>query len=314
MVQEHTVYQQIEKSPSPDESRLVLEDTAGKREIKLEKGQQYLLGRGKEADIRIDDQRLSRRHAEVRQEKSTWVLVDLGSTNGTTANGRRIDRLVLQDGSRFQVGDTGFLFVASSISKPSRSLKPVSSSAVAPAKQAPRGRLLLIVSLMVVLLIGGLFLLRSMKKTSVGRSTEIGGKADDVLVPVLPVPGQEASVAPVVLKSKSGISSDVDKSREHYRVGLLFYDSGHLKKAIEEWDLALAYNRDNALVRRKLSRAVAELDEKIEEYYRQALVHLKYYRFHEARQCLQIVVELVRDKQDERYKAAQEKLKVLEKK
>lgn len=313
MVQEHTVYQQTEKVSSLGGSRLVLENTAGRREIKLETGQQYLIGRGKEAVIRIEDQRLSRRHAEVRQDKGSWVLVDLGSTNGTTADGRRIDRLVLQEGSRFQVGETGFLFVTSSTPKPSKSRKSIPSPTVVPVNQAPRSRLLLIVSLTVALLLGGLFLLRSVKKPAAGRSTAVENKADDVLVPVLPEPGQPPS-APAVPKVAGSTSSDIDRSREHYRVGLLFYDSGHLKKAIEEWDLALAYNRDNALVRRKLSRAVAELDEKIEEYYRQALVHLKYYRFHEARQGFQIVVELARDKQDERYQAAQEKLKVLEKK
>jgi diguanylate cyclase (GGDEF)-like protein len=63
------------------------------------------LGRGDDADVRVDDEGVSRRHAKlVRSDDGTVRLVDLGSTNGTFVNGRRIDIQALVDGDRIQIG------------------------------------------------------------------------------------------------------------------------------------------------------------------------------------------------------------------
>ena len=49
------------------------------------------LGRSREADIVLDDANVSRKHAEVRPSGGSWVVRDLGSTNGVKVNGRRLD-------------------------------------------------------------------------------------------------------------------------------------------------------------------------------------------------------------------------------
>src|ERR671922_2438574 len=49
-----------------------------------------VLGRSREADIVIEDPNVSRRHAEVRPSGGSWIVRDLGSTNGVKVNGRRI--------------------------------------------------------------------------------------------------------------------------------------------------------------------------------------------------------------------------------
>ena len=67
-----------------------------------------VLGRGTRADLRIDDPGVSRRHAEFRvQLGPSGVLVsivDLGSTNGTLVNGRRVQHTLLDDGAVVQIG------------------------------------------------------------------------------------------------------------------------------------------------------------------------------------------------------------------
>lgn len=64
-----------------------------------------VVGRGDDAQLRVDDEGVSRRHAKlVRSEDGTVRLVDLGSTNGTFVNGRRIDIQALADGDRIQIG------------------------------------------------------------------------------------------------------------------------------------------------------------------------------------------------------------------
>jgi Protein of unknown function (DUF3662)/FHA domain len=69
-----------------------------------------VIGRSKDADIRVDDPNVSRRHAEVQQEGATWWLVDLDSTNGVEVQGRRVKRLKLEDGTRFTIGSTEIVF------------------------------------------------------------------------------------------------------------------------------------------------------------------------------------------------------------
>lgn len=69
-----------------------------------------VLGRSRDADVQIEDANVSRRHAEIVQEGSTYWLVDLGSTNGTEVDGRRVQRARLDDGSRFTVGETTVTF------------------------------------------------------------------------------------------------------------------------------------------------------------------------------------------------------------
>ena len=73
-------------------------------------GRKAVLGRSKECDIQVEDANVSRRHAEVRREGSTWWVVDLDSTNGTELNGRRVDRGKLSDGDTITLGGTDVVF------------------------------------------------------------------------------------------------------------------------------------------------------------------------------------------------------------
>jgi hypothetical protein len=69
-----------------------------------------VLGRSKDADLQVPDPNVSRRHAEVRQEGESYVLIDLDSTNGIESGGRRLKRLKLEDGTRFTIGSTEIVF------------------------------------------------------------------------------------------------------------------------------------------------------------------------------------------------------------
>jgi hypothetical protein len=72
-----------------------------------------VIGRGTEADLRINDPGISRRHAEIRVSGSGAVLkvdiVDLGSTNGIIVNGKRVRQSTLEVGSRIEIGTTRML-------------------------------------------------------------------------------------------------------------------------------------------------------------------------------------------------------------
>jgi len=64
------------------------------------------IGRASENDIRILDPGVSRHHAEIRAQEEGYLLVDLGSTNGTLVNGENIQSRKLRPGDVIQVGTT----------------------------------------------------------------------------------------------------------------------------------------------------------------------------------------------------------------
>jgi len=69
-----------------------------------------VIGRSRECDLRVPDGNASRRHAEVKQNGDSYVVIDLESTNGTELNGRRITRETLNDGDRITIGATDLVF------------------------------------------------------------------------------------------------------------------------------------------------------------------------------------------------------------
>ena len=75
-----------------------------------------LIGRGSEADLRINDPGISRSHAQIRVNSAGQGLqidiVDLGSTNGILVNGQRVQHAVLQEGTRIEIGSTRMLIHA----------------------------------------------------------------------------------------------------------------------------------------------------------------------------------------------------------
>ena len=69
-----------------------------------------VLGRSREADVRVADVNVSRKHAELRQEGAGYWIVDLGSTNGLEVNGMRTQRGKLDHGDKITIGSTDIVF------------------------------------------------------------------------------------------------------------------------------------------------------------------------------------------------------------
>ena len=66
------------------------------------------IGRDFECDLSLNDGNVSRKHAEIRRTANGHALHDLGSTNGTTVNGNRIQAYQLRSGD--QIGMGPFIF------------------------------------------------------------------------------------------------------------------------------------------------------------------------------------------------------------
>jgi pSer/pThr/pTyr-binding forkhead associated (FHA) protein len=90
---------------------IVFRDDTVHRAIELGK-QGLAIGRGPSNDLVLDDpdRQISRFHAEVRWQDERWVLLDLGSQNGTWMESRRVDRVELQAGIPVMIGPYRLIF------------------------------------------------------------------------------------------------------------------------------------------------------------------------------------------------------------
>lgn len=94
------------REPAKRDARpAVLRLVDGDKEFSLEKDR-AVIGRLAGSEVEIQDPGASRRHAEVRRQGGKWVLVDLGSTNGTMVNDAPVAEQILRDGDRITIGRT----------------------------------------------------------------------------------------------------------------------------------------------------------------------------------------------------------------
>jgi hypothetical protein len=69
------------------------------------------IGRSRQADVVLNDPNVSREHAEIRPRGGSWVITDLGSTNGSQLNGRRVEGSeVLRSGDEIELGSSTMTF------------------------------------------------------------------------------------------------------------------------------------------------------------------------------------------------------------
>ena len=69
-----------------------------------------VLGRVASCDVVVADTKASRRHARLIVEAGVVEVEDMGSSNGTMLNGKPVDRRMLRDGDRIEIGKTSIVY------------------------------------------------------------------------------------------------------------------------------------------------------------------------------------------------------------
>jgi hypothetical protein len=96
--------------PGPRQlSAMLTLDDGSNRGYQLTQGSN-VVGRGQDAQFRLPDTGVSRRHLEITWDGQIAMLADLGSTNGTTVNGTPVQTWQLADGDVVRVGHSSLLF------------------------------------------------------------------------------------------------------------------------------------------------------------------------------------------------------------
>jgi hypothetical protein len=102
------------RGPDGDlDPRLVVERAPGHvAGMEYEVGEGAVMGRGDQAEIRLEDPFASSRHARLVRQGGLVVLEDLGSTNGTYLNEELLSGpQPLHPGDRVRIGDSEFTFM-----------------------------------------------------------------------------------------------------------------------------------------------------------------------------------------------------------
>ncbi len=99
------------------------------------------IGRMPDSDLNFDpevDLDASGRHAEIRNEDGTYLLVDTGSRNGTWLNGQRIKHAALGDGDEIEFGRGGPMILIASLHNPPSSREPTARVTSGVTQRDPR--------------------------------------------------------------------------------------------------------------------------------------------------------------------------------
>lgn len=90
--------------------------------------ERFEIGRSSTAEVQIEDDLVSRSHAEVLLDGGRWLVRDLGSKNGTWLNGRRVEGADLGAGDRIELGKGGPEIQVLRADRPARAGKAASSA------------------------------------------------------------------------------------------------------------------------------------------------------------------------------------------
>jgi len=106
----------LQSPSSPPKGSLVVQESVGK----LSSGQQFplleainTLGRIADNQIMLDDNSVSRHHARIVLEGTTFRIEDLQSANGVKVNGAKVESQLLKENDRVEIGRIKFIFVIS---------------------------------------------------------------------------------------------------------------------------------------------------------------------------------------------------------
>ncbi|MBS1819573.1 MAG: SpoIIE family protein phosphatase [Acidobacteria bacterium] len=84
---------------------LVVVDASGRRSVPVPGGP-FVIGRSSESNLQLNDVHVSRRHAELNQQGTAWLIKDLNSRGGTFVNDVKVSESPVKAGDRIRLGDT----------------------------------------------------------------------------------------------------------------------------------------------------------------------------------------------------------------
>lgn len=230
--------------------RLICLTGGNKGESYVLLGNRIVIGRSEKADIRLNDTKASREHAEVTKVGNNWVATDLGSQNGIIVNDRKIKQEQLNEGDKLIVGQTVFKFAKVEVTSKTKVIK----EDVEDSKPSSKSFLPFLVLL---LIFAGLFLFDDKK-------TESGGKREKKQTGFQNVTDE---LTTAIQKRQANENKQIkEKLNAIYQRGLRELRERNYYRAIHEFNLALIIAPGDSQAEYYLRKTKEELDKEIESY------------------------------------------------
>lgn len=163
-------------------------------------GKALTIGRGRETDLTLPVEGISRQHARLQREPQGWALIDLGSTNGTYVNGQRLpprDPYLLRPGDQVAIG--GFVLRVEGHALPAEPPEPDLFDEEVPARRPSPALMVVGAVALVVVLAGIVLLIVTLLQPEPGPVTPtVAGPAEQFMT-ALPVPTEMQGVMATIM-------------------------------------------------------------------------------------------------------------------
>ena len=216
--------------------------------------QRIIIGRGDKADIRLNDTKASREHAELTKVGSQWIATDLGSQNGIMVNDKKVTQMQLNEGDKLIVGQTVFKFAKVEVSGKANNLKNQNNEEEVKGSGKK--------TLIPIIVLAGLFIFMISgedQKTANEASRNKKGTSSsyqDVSTEYLAQLRKRQANEDKVIKEKLNVI---------YQRGLREFREGNYYRAIAEFNLALIISPGDSYAEYHLRKTKEKLDKTIEE-------------------------------------------------
>ncbi len=230
--------------------RLVSLTGTNKGEAYVLIGNRIVIGRSEKADIRLNDTKTSREHAEITKVGADWVVTDLGSQNGIVVNDKKINQKQLTEGDKLIVGQTVFKFARVEVNSKTKVIKEN-------LDEPKTNNKALMPFLILLVIVVGVFLMDDEQPT--------------VQLPKEPTKKGFQDVTRDFDKQLKSRQAAEDKSLKEklaviYQRGLREYREGNYYRAIHEFNLALIISPGDSQAEYYLRKTKEDLDSSIEAY------------------------------------------------
>ena len=230
--------------------RLICLTGGNKGESYVLLGNRIVIGRSEKADIRLNDTKASREHAEITKVGNNWVATDLGSQNGIIVNDRKIKQEQLNEGDKLIVGQTVFKFAKVEVTSKTKVIKEDTEEAKPSSKS-------FLPFLVLLLIFAGLFLFDDKKTESSGSKEKKQPGFQNVT--------DELTTA--IQKRQANENKQIkEKLNAIYQRGLRELRERNYYRAIHEFNLALIIAPGDSQAEYYLRKTKEELDKEIESY------------------------------------------------
>ncbi len=234
--------------------RLVCLTGGNKGESYVLLGNRIVIGRSEKADIRLNDTKASREHAEVTKVGENWVATDLGSQNGIVVNDKKITQKALTEGDKLIVGGTVFKFARVEVTTKAKVIK----EEVEDNKTSNRS---FIPFLILLIIFASLFLFDETPKQATTSKASSTRNLQDV---------NNEYVAAIQKRQANENKQIKEKLNVIYQRGLRELRERNYYRAIHEFNLALIIAPGDAQAEYYLRKTKEELDREIEGYMAKA--------------------------------------------